>query len=154
MTGIYAKATVCRPNTNTCYNLEPGITKILAESRDYNELSWVWTEWYNATGVKMKSLYVQLIDLVNQGAIKKGFADASEDWMHELETVDFELTVDSLYAKLKPFYEQLHAYVRRKLRNFYGDDKFKSNKIPIHILGILKITKIHSNRFFLRINAF
>ncbi len=137
MTSIYAKATVCKPDAgNACYSLEPDITNILAKSRDYDELLWVWKEWYNATGPKMKSLYRDLVDVINRGAREKGYDDASQEWMAELETDNLEKLVDALYIKLKPFYQQLHAYVRRKLMSYYGADKFKTRMIPIHILGL------------------
>lgn len=37
---------------------------------------------------------------------------------------------------MRPLYEQLHAYVRRKLRDFYGPDKIsRQAPLPAHILG-------------------
>ena len=44
---------------------------------------------------------------------------------------------DKLWEGLRPLYLQLHAYVRRKLRNEYGDDVMGDDgTIPIHLLGM------------------
>lgn len=41
-----------------------------------------------------------------------------------------------MWDEIKPLYEALHAYVRRKLREYYGPDKINRNApIPAHILG-------------------
>jgi peptidyl-dipeptidase A len=133
----YSNAVIFIANSTTPLSLEPEITELLAKSRDHDELKWVWKEWYNATGPNMKSTYVELVKALNQGVQDKGYDDASQEWINELETNDFEQTVGDLNIRLKPLYKQLHAYVRRKLRYFYGADKFKSRKIPIHLLGSL-----------------
>ena len=53
---------------------------------------------------------------------------------YEQET--FETDVRDLFNTLQPLYDQLHAYVRSKLRRVYGSDKFpKEGHIPAHILG-------------------
>lgn len=52
------------------------------------------------------------------------------------EQADFEEDVKRLFDDLRPLYDQLHAYVRRKLKNHYGADKFPdSGHIPAHIFG-------------------
>ena len=44
--------------------------------------------------------------------------------------------VDRLWAQMKPLYEQLHAYVRYRLRLVYGDDKIsRDGPIPVHLVG-------------------
>lgn len=49
---------------------------------------------------------------------------------------DLEQTVDRLYAAVKPLYQQLHAYVRRKLVAAYpGQDIDTRGPIPAHLLG-------------------
>lgn len=41
-----------------------------------------------------------------------------------------------LWADLKPLFMNLHAYVRRKLFNFYGSDVIDiTGPIPAHLLG-------------------
>jgi peptidyl-dipeptidase A len=116
-------------------NIEPGITRVMADSRDYDELLWAWSGWYDATGKQMKASYIKLVEYLNLAAQEKGLKDNSVNWQNELETDNLDQVAESLYQQLKPFYEQIHAFVRRKLRNFYGADKFKSRKIPMHLLG-------------------
>ena len=49
----------------------------------------------------------------------------------------FKADIEELWQTLKPFYLQLHAYVRAKLRAHYGEDKIPKNApIPAHLLGI------------------
>lgn len=41
-----------------------------------------------------------------------------------------------IYPQIKPLYELLHAYVRRRLREAYGPERIsRSAPIPAHILG-------------------
>lgn len=41
-----------------------------------------------------------------------------------------------MIEKLRPFYEQIHAYVRYRLREFYGEDVVsEKGPIPMHLLG-------------------
>lgn len=44
------------------------IFKIMAKSRDWDELSWVWTEWRRKSGKPMRDLFEQLADLTNDAA--------------------------------------------------------------------------------------
>jgi peptidyl-dipeptidase A len=51
--------------------------------------------------------------------------------------------VERLYGQLKPFYHEIHAFVRHKLSQFYGDDKVDpAGPIPAHLLGSLISRKI------------
>jgi hypothetical protein len=45
-----------------------------------------------------------------------GFPDASAMWLRSYEAADFRDQVSELWDQLKPLYQQLHAYVRRHLR--------------------------------------
>ena len=48
----------------------------------------------------------------------------------------FAAETDRLYAQMKPLYEQLHCYTRRKLNKIYGDKVVpKTGPIPAHLLG-------------------
>ena len=56
--------------------------------------------------------------------------------MKDFEQDAIEQTVDALYESILPLYKQLHAYVRRKLIAFYGDENIDaSGSIPAHLLG-------------------
>lgn len=56
-------------------------------------------------------------------------------WQNIYETPDLEQIVDDLYRQIKPFYLQLHAYVRRSLMKSYPDYIQKDGPIPAHLLG-------------------
>ncbi|KAH9492523.1 hypothetical protein Btru_046312 [Bulinus truncatus] len=65
-----------------------------------------------------------------------GEKNVKNSWLSEYESKTFEDDVANLLAEIHPLYEQLHAYVRRRLKAFYGEDKFPpSGHIPAHILG-------------------
>ncbi len=49
-------------------SLEPGIKKVLRESRDPAELEYYWTQWRNATGKQIRKLYMKYVDLTNEAA--------------------------------------------------------------------------------------
>ena len=58
------------------------------------------------------------------------------------ESETFEDDLRQLFVELRPLYDQLHAYVRRHLKEFYSEHKFPdSGHIPAHLFGklILKV---------------
>ena len=63
---IYSKAKLTKDGKT--YNLEPEITKLMATSRDYDELVWAWVGWRNVTGREMRTLYDRFVQLQNIGA--------------------------------------------------------------------------------------
>merc|ERR1712198_514328 len=114
----------------------PDIETIMAESRDPAELEYYWTEWRKATGIPMKPHYDDLIDVQNRIARDAGFPSAVESWNRDYEMEDVEKVADGIFDRLKPLYEQLHAFVRRKLREKYGGGQVpESGPIPEHLLG-------------------
>lgn len=42
--------------------------QIMAKSRDWDELTWTWTEWRRKAGRPMRDLFEQLADLTNDAA--------------------------------------------------------------------------------------
>ena len=52
---------------------------------------------------------------------------------------NFKVDIDRIWNEMKPFYVQLHAYVRYKLRqiNDYDKNIGEDGLIPAHILGIV-----------------
>lgn len=64
------------------------------------------------------------------------FTNAAEYWMSPYDTYNFREEMENVWTEILPLYELIHAYVRRKLREFYGPDKINRNApIPDHILG-------------------
>ena len=108
----------------------------MAESRDPAELEYYWTEWRKATGIPIKPYYDGLIDLQNRVARDAGFPSAMEHWNLDYEMNDVESVADGIFSALKPLYEQLHAFVRHKLRDKYGAGQVPEfGPIPEHLLG-------------------
>lgn len=44
------------------------ISRIMAKSRDWDELQWIWVEWRRRSGSQIRELYNQLIHLNNDAA--------------------------------------------------------------------------------------
>jgi len=138
MVTTYAKAKLCDFKNRTVCNksLDPELSETLKSSRDPEELKYVWVEWRNATGKKMKQSYVEHLKLSNKAAILNDMKDTAEYWLFEFQDPNFEKVLDKLWLQLKPLYDQLHAYVRMKLRQKYGEEVVsKRGPIPAHLLG-------------------
>ncbi|KAG7169290.1 Angiotensin-converting enzyme-like 5 [Homarus americanus] len=102
-------------------SLEPDLTNIMATSRDPEELRYVWRAWREAAGKPLRQKYLRFVELANEAARLNGYDDAGEYWRSDYETDNFREQLKELWDKLRPLYEQLHAYVRTKLREKYGN---------------------------------
>ncbi len=134
MEGMYGKGKYC-PEKDKCLNLED-ITKIMATSRDAKQLLDVWTGWHSIAP-PIKPNYVRYVELANKGARELGYKDAGALWRskYDMPPGDFAVEVDRLWAQVRPLYVSLHAYVRWKLRERYGDMVPAKGAIPAHLLG-------------------
>lgn len=141
MEGSYGKFKICpegaAPSSERCI-AESQISRIMAESRDPKELLRVWTGWHN-NATPMKKDYVRFVELANQGARELGFADSGAMWRskYDMPPDEFAREVDRLWGQVKPLYDSLHAYARKRLRAKYGDAVPASGPIPAHLLGNL-----------------
>lgn len=137
MVGIYGKATVCRTSTDDCLPLESDLEDIMATSRDVDELLWAWQGWRNVTGVKVKDMFKTYVDLSNEGAKEHGYDDIGEFWRSSYDVSNFDIMIDNLYEEIRPLYEDLHTFVRMRLRDFYGEKLTigDHDPIPAHLLG-------------------
>ena len=137
MGDIYGSTKICLPwAPDTCYNLEPGLTEIMAESTNYTERQFVWQAWRTEVGRQLKPLYARYVDLKNKLAVLNGFEDAGEQWRSKYETEDFEGDILRLYSELEPLYKELHAYIRRKLYDVYGGELINlQGPLPAHLLS-------------------
>jgi peptidyl-dipeptidase A len=134
MEGAYGKGKYC-PTKDQCLDLED-ITKIMATSRDAKELLDVWTGWH-AIGGPIKKDYVRFVELSNKGARELGFKDTGAMWRskYDMTPEEFSAELDRLWQQVRPLYVSLHAYVRWKLREKYGDIVPANGPIPAHLLG-------------------
>jgi peptidyl-dipeptidase A len=120
-----------------CLDIEQ-ITGILAENRDPKRLQEVWEGWHTIS-IPMKKDYARFVELSNKGAQVLGFKDTGAMWRgkYDMPPDAFAKELDRLWEQLRPLYESLHAYVRTKLRERYGDIVPESGPIPAHLLGNL-----------------
>jgi peptidyl-dipeptidase A len=86
----------------------------------------------------MRDLYQRFVELSNEGARNLGFADTGAMWRskYDMPPDDFTAELDRLWGQVRPIYEDLHCYVRRRLNETYGDDRVPlDGPIPAHLLG-------------------
>jgi peptidyl-dipeptidase A len=79
------------------------------------------------------------------------YADYGEYWRDSYEDENFIENVDEMWKQVKPLYNELHTFVRRKLQKMYSDKMDKNSEmIPAHLLGnmwyvvLLKIVNLIS----------
>ncbi|XP_050664314.1 angiotensin-converting enzyme [Leptidea sinapis] len=138
MLAVYNNADICAYNEpfKCGLHLQPELQYTMSHSRDWDELQHVWTEWRRNTGRRIRDLYEQLVDLTNQAARLNNFTDASAYWMFPYESFNMRQEVDEVWEQVKPLYDLLHAYVRRRLREAYGPERIsRSAPLPAHVLG-------------------
>ncbi|CAG2109942.1 unnamed protein product [Medioppia subpectinata] len=139
MEKAYSTGRVC-VKENCMLELDPDLYKIMADSKDYDELLETWVNWRNATGKKMRKDYISYVGFVNKAAKlnelpNRKFETFDDLWLFSWETPDIKNQTESLLNELMPFYRKLHAYVRKHLKKAYPGKIPKDGTIPAHILG-------------------
>ncbi|KAB0790846.1 hypothetical protein PPYR_14878 [Photinus pyralis] len=136
MQTIYSTAKICDHKNKTKCDLvlDPEITDILANSRDPEELKHVWVEWRHKNA-PAKELFRDYVKYANEAAVLNNFTSNTGFWLYDYESPTFVQDVESIWEQLKPIYTQLHAYIRTKLRQRYGDIVSEKGPIPAHLLG-------------------
>ena len=71
---------------------------------------------------KERDLFAKYVELANAGARAIGFKDVGSIWKsgYGMPEADFAASVDKLWGQVKPLYDQLHCYTRRKLNQVYS----------------------------------
>lgn len=113
------------------------VEKLMAESRDAEELKRAWVGWH-AIGAPMRQRYARMVELGNQGARELGYVDVGALWRsnYDMPPDQFAKEEDRLWEQLKPLYLSLHAYVRGQLRKKYGAGLVPEHGlIPAQLLG-------------------
>lgn len=114
------------------------IDKVLQKTRKPEEALAMWRGWHDTVGRSVRDPYVKYVELVNAGARAIGFRDAGSMWKsaYDMPEAAFEAETDRLYGQMKPLYEQLHCFVRRKLNKRYGDTVVPpTGALPAHLTG-------------------
>jgi len=136
MEGVYGKGKWCPPGKDQCLDIED-LTRLMATSRDASELRDAWAGWHMIAR-PMRKDFVRFVELSNQGARELGFKDTGALWRskYDMPPDDFARELDRLWEQVRPLYVQLHAYVRWKLREKYGDQAVPaSGPIRADLLG-------------------
>ncbi|PFX18317.1 Angiotensin-converting enzyme, partial [Stylophora pistillata] len=115
-------------------SLDPDLYRILSKERNYDRLLFAWKGWRDAVGPKLRDKYTEFVKLKNQGATENGWKDIGEYWRSWYEVEDLEGMVEGFWTKLRPLYQELHAYVRYKLSKKYPQMS-PDGPIPAHLLG-------------------
>ncbi len=133
--GTYGKGKYCPQGKAACLDLED-LTRVMATSRNPAELLDAWVGWH-AIARPMRADYARYVALANKGARELGFADDGAMWRakYDMPPNDFAKELDRLWAQVRPLYLSLHAYIRTKLREQYGDVVPANGPIPAHLLG-------------------
>lgn len=135
MEGAYGKGKYCPSGPESCKNLDQ-LERILAESRDPRELLDAWVGWH-AIARPIRKDFVRYVELANKGARQLGFQDNGAMWRskYDMKPDEFAAELDRLWEQVKPLYLSLHAYVRSRLREKYGDLVPAGGPIPAQLLG-------------------
>jgi peptidyl-dipeptidase A len=135
MEGTYGKGKYCPTGPESCKDLDQ-LSDILAQSRDPKQLLDAWTGWH-AIARPMRQDFVRYVELANKGARQLGFQDNGAMWRakYDMAPDAFAAELDRLWEQVRPLYLSLHAYVRTRLREKYGDAVPANGPIPAHLLG-------------------
>jgi peptidyl-dipeptidase A len=135
--GTYGKGKYCPSGPNSCQDIE-ALTKVMAESRDPKQLLDAWTGWH-AISRPMRQDFARYVELANKGAKELGFQDNGAMWRakYDMPPDEFAKELDRLWEQVRPLYLSLHAYVRTRLHEKYGNLVPVNGPIPAHLLGNL-----------------
>ena len=135
--GTYGKGKWCPDpqKADTCLDIGQ-VTDVMATSRDPKRLREVWEGWHTIA-LPMRKDYTRFADLSNAGARELGFADTGAMWRskYDMPPDEFTRELDRLWDQVRPLYLDLHAYVRMKLHQKYGDLVPVKGPIPAYLLG-------------------
>ena len=137
MEGIYGKGKYCPPGKE-CMDIG-AISDVLGKSRNPKMLKDVWEGWH-ATARPIRPKYERFVTLANEGAREIGFDNLGALWRsgYDMSPEAFAKEMDRLWNQVRPLYEALHCYVRRRLTETYGAELVPPGKpIPAQLLGNL-----------------
>lgn len=160
MTAIFNTNPICswQNYTKNCtvkWALHPDITNIFMKERDYDLLTYVWKAWRDRVSRRIRPFFSTYATLQNKRArmvrgpcrvcvrqlqmmlqFQANFADMGDVWRSWYEQENFTSEIQQIYYQILPLYEQLHAYVRRKISQEYGPKRVHPERpIPAHLLG-------------------
>ncbi len=98
------------------------LSNIVEQSRDPQAIQTAWEGWRTVSPA-MKSDYVRMVEIANEGARELGFDNLAEMWLsnYDMPADQMEAEVERLWSEVAPLYKQLHCQVRTGLNAQYGD---------------------------------
>ena len=133
----YGKGKWCEDpkEPKSCLDIDT-ITNEMADGRDPKRLKKVWEGWQTISP-PMKKDNARFVELANKGAKEMNFADSGALWRagYDMPPDAFIKELDRLWDQVRPLYLSLHAYVRMKLHEKYGDIVPADGPIPAYLLG-------------------
>ncbi len=137
MEGDYGKGKYCpEGDKGKCLSL-PDLEQIIGNSRDPEELKKAWIGWHQIA-IPIRKDYVRFVELSNKGAKAMGFDDTGAMWRskYDMQPAEFAAEMERLWQQVKPLYDSLYTYTRRKLSEKYGPAVVPLDKpIPAHLVG-------------------
>lgn len=137
MEGDYGKGKYCpEGDKGKCLSLGD-MEKIMATSRDPEELKRIWVAWHKVSP-PYRARYNRFVELGNKGAKEMGFQDMGALWrsQYDMSPDEFSKEMERLWLQVKPLYDSLYTYTRFKLAQKYGTKVVPLDKpIPAHLLG-------------------
>jgi peptidyl-dipeptidase A len=135
--GDYGKGKYCPDgDKGKCFGVDE-LEVIMGDSRDPEELKRVWLGWHKIAAPYRKD-YARFVELSNKGAAEMGFKDTGAMWRakYDMEPDAFAAEMERLWQQVKPLYDSLYTYTRRKLSEKYGKEIVPPDgQIPAHLLG-------------------
>ncbi|MGH9424788.1 MAG: M2 family metallopeptidase [Terriglobia bacterium] len=135
--GDYGKGKYCPDgDKGKCLSLSE-MEVILATSRDPEELKRIWLGWHQVSPPYRKN-YQRFVELSNKGAREMGFKDTGAMWRekYDMEPDAFAAEMERLWQQVKPLYDSLYTYTRKKLIAKYGTQVVPNEgPIPAHLFG-------------------
>ncbi|MBA3466319.1 MAG: M2 family metallopeptidase [Gemmatimonadaceae bacterium] len=134
--GRYCRAAKEAGKPEECLQIND-LSRILATSRDPNELLEAWTGWHTISR-QMRPRYARFVELSNKGSRELGFANTGAMWRagYDMDPDAFSAELERIWKQVEPLYLSLHAYTRAKLVEKYGASVVPPNgMIPGHLLG-------------------
>jgi peptidyl-dipeptidase A len=135
----YGKGKWCADpsKSDSCKNIDE-VSRIISAPGDEKAIRAAWEGWHTIAP-PMRKDYQRFVELSNKGAKELGFPNTGAMWRSKYDMTPDEFTkeLDRLWDQVRPLYLKLHAYVRLRLHQKYGDAVPEKGPIPAHLLGNL-----------------
>ena len=95
----------------------------------------VWKGFRDSIGPKVRKDYIEFVRLKNIAARENGFPDAGAFKRRMYEVDNLEEIAEKFWLELKPFYQELHAYVRFRMNQKFEEHIKREEAMPAHLLG-------------------